>query len=144
MVMPDALGITYVSDLSPKDLEKVCSVALLELTVTFDDHGIPLRPRRQAKVKSTPGNAYSCLSCSQRNVFGGGGGDFATLSFRYLYVFIILENSIFGVPLSTLVQNDRQRDSSIMIPLVFEEVGPVIAKAPWTSILLCLFIHTRC
>lgn len=55
MVMPDALGITYVSDLSPMDLEKVRSVAFLELTVTFDDHGIPLRPRRPAKIKSTSG-----------------------------------------------------------------------------------------
>ena len=61
MVMPDALGITHVSDLSPKDLEKVRSVAFLELTVTFDDHGIPLRPRRPAKVKSAPGKAGSCL-----------------------------------------------------------------------------------
>ena len=55
MVMPDALGITHVNDLSPKDLEKVRSVAFLELTVTFDDHGIPLRPRRPGKVKSAPG-----------------------------------------------------------------------------------------
>lgn len=55
MVMPDALGITHVNDLSAKDMEKVRSVAFLELTVTFDDHGIPLRPRRPAKVKSAPG-----------------------------------------------------------------------------------------
>ncbi len=65
MVMPDALGITHVSDLSPKDLEKVRSVAFLELTVTFDDHGIPLRPRRPAKVKSAPGKSDSCLSYLQ-------------------------------------------------------------------------------
>ena len=55
MVMPDALGITYVNDLSVQDMEKVRSVAFLELTVTFDDHGIPLRPRRPVKIKSTPG-----------------------------------------------------------------------------------------
>ena len=55
MVMPDALGITHVSDLSPKDMEKVRSVAFLELTVTFDDHGIPLRPRRPARNKASPG-----------------------------------------------------------------------------------------
>ena len=55
MVMPDALGITHVSDLSPKDMEKVRSVAFLELTVTFDDHGIPLRPRRPARNKTSPG-----------------------------------------------------------------------------------------
>ena len=52
--MPDLLGITHVSSLSPPDREKVRSLALLELTVTFDDHNIPLRPRRSAKAKSYP------------------------------------------------------------------------------------------
>jgi len=42
MVSPDALGITHISDLSTADMEKVRSVALLELTVTFDDHDVPL------------------------------------------------------------------------------------------------------
>ena len=78
MVMPDALGITHVSDLSPKDLEKVRSVAFLELTVTFDDHGIPLRPRRPAKVKSTPGKpttvSFGLYSRKKIGVGGGGGG----------------------------------------------------------------------
>ena len=55
MIMPDALGITHVSDLSPVDLEKVRSLALCELTVTFEDHGIPLRPRRHVKLKNIPG-----------------------------------------------------------------------------------------
>ena len=57
MIMPDALGITNISDLSPADLEKVRSLALLELTVTFEDHGIPLRARRPVKVKNWPGKA---------------------------------------------------------------------------------------
>lgn len=50
-IMPDVLGITYIEDLSAQDRDKVRSLALLELTVTFDDHNIPLRPRRPAKVK---------------------------------------------------------------------------------------------
>ena len=66
MVMPDALGITHISDLSPGDMDKVRSVALVELTITFEDHNIPLRPRRPAKLKSIPGQQqihfglYSC------------------------------------------------------------------------------------
>ena len=55
MISPDALGITRVTDLSQEDMVKVRSVALLELTVTFDDHDIPLRSRRPARVKSYPG-----------------------------------------------------------------------------------------
>lgn len=55
MVMPDALGITHISDLSQGDMDKVRSVALVELTITFEDHNITLRPRRQAKLKSIPG-----------------------------------------------------------------------------------------
>ena len=70
MVMPDALGITYVNDLSAKDMEKVRSVAFLELTVTFDDHGIPLRPRRPAKIKSTPGKLTGVRWVGRRGLVG--------------------------------------------------------------------------
>ena len=55
MVMPDALGITYIHDLSPPDMEKVRSVALVELTITFEDHNLSLRPRRALKLKNIPG-----------------------------------------------------------------------------------------
>ena len=55
VISPDALGITTVTDLSQQDMEKVRSVALLELTIMFDDHDIPLRSRRPAKAKSYPG-----------------------------------------------------------------------------------------
>ena len=61
MVMPDALGITHISDLSPGDMDKVRSVALVELTITFEDHNIPLRPRRPAKLKSIPGQQQMIL-----------------------------------------------------------------------------------
>ncbi len=36
-------------------MEKVRSVALLELTVTFDEHDLPLRSRRSTRNKSYPG-----------------------------------------------------------------------------------------
>ena len=58
MISPDALGITRINDLSPQDMERVRSVALLELTVTFDDHDIPLRSRRPARAKNYPGKYY--------------------------------------------------------------------------------------
>ena len=61
MVMPDPLGITYISDLSPPDMDKVRSVALVELTITFDDHNISLRPRRATKVKNMPGKIRKCV-----------------------------------------------------------------------------------
>ncbi len=59
----------------------------MELTVTFDDHNIPLRPRRLVKPKNYP------------------------------------EGKIFGTPLATLLANDRKREPSAQIPLVFQEVS---------------------
>ena len=64
MIMPDALGITNIGDLSPVDLEKVRSLALLELTVTFEDHGIPLRSRRPIKTKNWLGMVNPTLMTS--------------------------------------------------------------------------------
>lgn len=52
MISPDALGITRIQDLSQADMQRVHGVALLELTVTFDDHNIPLRSRRPARAKN--------------------------------------------------------------------------------------------
>jgi len=60
MVVPDSLGITYISDLSSADMEKVRSVALVELTITFEDNNLPLPmrpPRRQSKLKTVPENS---------------------------------------------------------------------------------------
>lgn len=54
-IEPDILGITHIEDLSPMDMVKVRSLSLLELTVVFDDHNIPLRPRRPPRTKSYPG-----------------------------------------------------------------------------------------
>ncbi len=67
MVMPDPLGITYISDLSAPDMVKVLSVALVELTITFDDHNLPLRPRRATKLKNIPGKECMCV-CSMSGV----------------------------------------------------------------------------
>ena len=58
--MPDPLGVTHIQDISPTDHVKVRSLALLELSVTFDDNGIPLRPQRPAKIKNVPGTMTMC------------------------------------------------------------------------------------
>ena len=53
-ISQDALGITHISDLTRQsDLDKVRVLALLELTVTLDDHNIPLRTLRATKTKTT-------------------------------------------------------------------------------------------
>nr|XP_018673262.1 rho GTPase-activating protein 12 isoform X1 [Ciona intestinalis] len=46
----EPLGITKISDLSPTDMRKVQSLALIELTALFDLRGIELK-RRKAKAK---------------------------------------------------------------------------------------------
>lgn len=66
--MPDALGITHISDLSPVDLEKVRSLAFLELSITFEDHDIPLKLKKPAKVKNTSGTTSMGLIHSFRKV----------------------------------------------------------------------------
>jgi len=61
MVTPTPQGITRIQDLSPPDMEKVRSLALLELTISFDEHEIHLRARRPAKTKSYPGKQCVCV-----------------------------------------------------------------------------------
>lgn len=52
-ISQDALGITHISDLTcQSDLDKIRILALLELTVTLDDHDIPLRTLRASKTKA--------------------------------------------------------------------------------------------
>lgn len=52
-ISQDALGITHISDLTRQsDLDKIRVLALLELTVTLDDHNIPLRTLRATKAKA--------------------------------------------------------------------------------------------
>ncbi|XP_048589876.1 rho GTPase-activating protein 18 [Nematostella vectensis] len=47
----DELGLTHISDMSKEDMEKVRSLALIELTALFDQHGIALHRRKPIKKK---------------------------------------------------------------------------------------------
>ncbi|KXJ20532.1 Rho GTPase-activating protein 18 [Exaiptasia diaphana] len=47
----DELGVTHISDISKQDMEKVRSLALIELTALFDSHGIALHRRKPVKRK---------------------------------------------------------------------------------------------
>lgn len=40
-----------------------------------------------------------------------------------IILFRLSENNIFGVSLSTLIQNDRQKDAAVQVPIVFEDVS---------------------
>ena len=40
-----------------------------------------------------------------------------------IILFRLSENNIFGVALSTLIQNDRQKDAAVQVPIVFEDVS---------------------
>ncbi|XP_076802290.1 uncharacterized protein LOC143446516 isoform X1 [Clavelina lepadiformis] len=50
-LVKDRLGITKISDLSPIDMRKVQSLALIELTALFDLRGIDLKRRKLGKMK---------------------------------------------------------------------------------------------
>ncbi|XP_077965883.1 uncharacterized protein LOC120335375 isoform X2 [Styela clava] len=50
-LVKDRLGITRISDLSAKDIGKVQSLALIELTALFDLHNIELKRRKFGKPK---------------------------------------------------------------------------------------------
>ena len=52
---PDMLGITTITDLSVKDMQKVRRLSLLELTSSFDQHGLDMRIPKAEKVKSVKG-----------------------------------------------------------------------------------------
>ena len=49
------MGITRVGDLSVEDMKKVRRLAFIELTSTFDQHGLALRMPKAEKVKSVKG-----------------------------------------------------------------------------------------
>ena len=51
----DPLGITEVGDLSQSDLEKITCLAHIELSVTFEENGIPLRTLRPKKISKING-----------------------------------------------------------------------------------------
>ena len=54
-IAPDPMGITRVGDLSAEDMKKVRRLAFIELTSTFDHHGLALRMPKAEKVKSVKG-----------------------------------------------------------------------------------------
>ena len=54
-IAPDPMGITRVGDLSVEDMKKVRRLAFIELTSTFDQHGLALRMPKAEKVKSVKG-----------------------------------------------------------------------------------------
>lgn len=56
-IAPDPLGITRVGDLSAEDMKKVRRLAFIELTSTFDQHGLALRMPKAEKVKSVKGES---------------------------------------------------------------------------------------
>jgi hypothetical protein len=73
-------------DISPYEQSKVRSLALLELQITYDEIGLPLRLRRPLKNKS------------------------------------LREKGVFGVPLTSLLELDRQRAPNTQLPLIFTEM----------------------
>ncbi|XP_031548850.1 rho GTPase-activating protein 18-like isoform X1 [Actinia tenebrosa] len=50
-LMKDELGVTQISDFSKQDMEKVRSLALIELTALFDSHSLPFHRRKPIKKK---------------------------------------------------------------------------------------------
>jgi hypothetical protein len=49
ILVKDKLGITHIGDLSANDLERVRSLALIELTALFDSHSIMYSSRKPKK-----------------------------------------------------------------------------------------------
>ena len=47
---------------------------------------------------------------------------------KIVMIFTYPENSIFGVPLNVMLQNDRQRDPNATVPLFLEEVGLMLVQ----------------
>ena len=60
-LQPDPLGITEINDLGESDLEKVRCLAHIELSVTFEENNIPLRPLKAKKVSKINGKDKSCI-----------------------------------------------------------------------------------
>ncbi|XP_038051615.1 rho GTPase-activating protein 18-like isoform X2 [Patiria miniata] len=82
----DKLGITPVHFLSPKDIDRVRQIALIELTAMFDRLGLSFQPVRKSSRK------------------------------KYK------DSGIFGVPLTTLVENDRLWRPDTDTPLVLQKI----------------------
>uniref|UniRef100_A0A8C8SIU0 Rho GTPase activating protein 40 n=1 Tax=Pelusios castaneus TaxID=367368 RepID=A0A8C8SIU0_9SAUR len=85
------LGVTRIGDLSPQDMKKVPTLALIELTALCDILGLELKRNKAAKQKGK-------------------------------------ENHLFGVPLSTLLENDQKLIPNTKVPLILQALLSCLEK----------------
>ncbi|XP_027675351.2 rho GTPase-activating protein 40 isoform X1 [Chelonia mydas] len=85
------LGVTRIGDLSPQDMKKIPTLALIELTALCDILGLELKRNKAAKQKAK-------------------------------------ENRLFGVPLSTLLENDQKLIPNTKVPLILQALLSCLEK----------------
>ncbi|XP_038226399.1 rho GTPase-activating protein 40 isoform X2 [Dermochelys coriacea] len=85
------LGVTRIGDLSPQDMKKIPTLALIELTALCDILGLELKRNKATKQKAK-------------------------------------ENRLFGVPLSTLLENDQKLIPNTKVPLILQALLSCLEK----------------
>ncbi|TFK05976.1 meiotic recombination protein SPO11 [Platysternon megacephalum] len=85
------LGVTRIGDLSPQDMKKIPTLAMIELTALCDILGLELKRNKAAKQKAK-------------------------------------ENRLFGVPLSTLLENDQKLIPNTKVPLILQALLSCLEK----------------
>ncbi|XP_074867991.1 rho GTPase-activating protein 40 isoform X3 [Carettochelys insculpta] len=90
-ILKGRLGVTRIGDLSPQDMKKIPTLALIELTALCDILGLELKRNKAAKQKAK-------------------------------------ENRLFGIPLSTLLENDRKLNPNIKVPLILQALLSCLEK----------------
>ncbi|XP_025069632.1 rho GTPase-activating protein 40 isoform X4 [Alligator sinensis] len=85
------LGVTRIGDLSPQDMKKIPTLALIELTALCDVLGVELKRNKAIKLKAT-------------------------------------ENRLFGVPINTLLENDRKLIPNAKVPLILHALLSCLEK----------------
>uniref|UniRef100_A0A8D0GPQ3 Rho-GAP domain-containing protein n=1 Tax=Sphenodon punctatus TaxID=8508 RepID=A0A8D0GPQ3_SPHPU len=85
------LGVTKIGDLSPQDMKKIPTLALIELTALCDVLGLELKRNKAVKHKAT-------------------------------------ETRLFGVSLSTLLENDQKLLPNTRVPLVLQALLSCLEK----------------
>ncbi|KAM7150683.1 rho GTPase-activating protein 40 isoform 1-T1 [Macrochelys suwanniensis] len=85
------LGVTRIGDLSPQDMKKIPTLALIELTALCDILGLELKRNKAARQKAK-------------------------------------ENRLFGVPLSTLLENDQKLIPNTKVPLILQALLSCLEK----------------
>ncbi|XP_034643396.1 rho GTPase-activating protein 40 isoform X3 [Trachemys scripta elegans] len=85
------LGVTRIGDLSPQDMKKIPTLALIELTALCDILGLELKRNKASKQKTK-------------------------------------ENRLFGVPLSTLLENDQKLIPNTKVPLILQALLSCLEK----------------